>query len=86
MINRARMLRPYGSFFAAGQYGRGSWVMVLQLTLVFWPLAVKMARNFDEARSVQEFLDTLSARYPATAAAPKLTKRFRQPEMAENQG
>ncbi len=56
-------------------------MLLLQLTLVFWPLAIKMARNFDEARNVQAFLDTLAARYPA-APGPK---RFRQPEMAESQ-
>jgi hypothetical protein len=67
MTKQTRMFRPFERFFATGRYGRGALVLLLQISVVFWPLAIKMARQYEEARGVQKFLDELSARYPSAA-------------------
>jgi hypothetical protein len=81
MTTRADRLLPFERFFAAGFYGRGALVLLLQLSLVFWPLAIRMARQFEEARGVQKFLDQLAAQYSSPGAVNLTAKRFAQPEM-----
>jgi hypothetical protein len=39
------------------------------MSLVFWPLAIRMARQHEEARGVQKVLDQLAAKYAANGAA-----------------
>ena len=81
MMTRADRLLPFERFFAAGLYWRGSWVLLLQLSLVFWPLAIRMARQYEEARGVQKYLDQLAAQYSSPAAVSRTTKGFARPEM-----
>jgi hypothetical protein len=72
MAANTHKLLPFRRFFAAGMYGRGALVLLLQMSLVFWPLALRMARQHEEARGVQKVLDQLAAKYACTGAA-KLT-------------
>ena len=79
MAHEDRVFRPYRTFLAAGLWGRAILVLLLQLSLIFWPLAVRMARNFSDARGVQNLLNEFSHDYYVPGDyrdAP--VKRFRQ--------
>ena len=63
MANKYGVFLPCRTFFAAGLYGRAILVLLLQLSLIFWPIAIRLARNFNEARGVQNLLNEFSYRY-----------------------
>jgi hypothetical protein len=79
VVNRKiRPLHPFTTPLAEGQALRAGGLFLLQLSLVFWPLAVRIARRQAEARNVQMMLDDLSMRHEAQASLPALpAKRFR---------
>ncbi len=75
MADEISILFPSKSFFAAGQYAQAAALVLLQLTIVLWPVSVRLARNHAEARGAQRLLDDMSRRYAATGN--RAMKRFR---------
>jgi len=72
---------PFRVFFEAGLIGQGILVLLLQLSLVFWPLAVRRARHFQECAGVQRLLDAFSQSHHARSGPyAEPVKRFRQRE------
>ncbi len=55
-------------------------VLLMQLSVIFWPVAVRMARERDERHGIERLLAELSEthRAPTDPYAVPL-KRFRQP-------
>ena len=67
---------PFATFFSAGETRLGLVALLMQLSLVLWPEAVRRARAFAEARGVQRMLDEFSQAHQKPEAAP--TKSFRR--------
>ena len=79
MAARSKLSFPCMVFFAAGQTGTGVLTLLMQLSLVFWPTAAGMARQFVESSGRQQLLSELSARHRRSGdpyAGP--VKKFRQ--------
>ncbi|OYV32812.1 MAG: hypothetical protein B7Z80_25855, partial [Rhodospirillales bacterium 20-64-7] len=71
-------MHPFTAPLAEGQALRAAGLLLLQASLVFWPLAIRMARQQEEARSVQKMLDDLSYHHEGHARLPRFpAKRFR---------
>jgi hypothetical protein len=79
MSNNMDIWFPCGSFFATGRYVAGIIALLLQLTLVMWPLAVKWARGQHEQTNIERMLAALSEthRVPVDPYAQPL-KTFRK--------
>jgi len=72
-------LFPCVSFFSKGRLVTASLVLLMQLSIILWPIAVRWARTLNERHGVEKLLAELSEthRVPSDPyAAP--TKRFRQ--------
>ncbi len=70
---------PCAVFFRAGRVFSGIGVLLLQLSLVFWPVASRMARGMNEQSGVERLLAELSERHRLPADPyGKPAKRFRQ--------
>jgi hypothetical protein len=54
---------PCLTFFAAGRLARGLLILLMQVTVLFWPTAARMAREFDEARLLDRMLTEISQSY-----------------------
>jgi hypothetical protein len=79
MSEWSQKLLPCVAFFRAGRVVPGIGVLLLQLSLIFWPVANRMARELNERSGVERLLAELSERHRPPAdhyAKPK--KRFRQ--------
>ncbi len=76
MAQKISIWQPHRRFFEAGQHGNGVLVIILQFSLIFWPLAIKMARRFEEDLRVQDMLNSFAQanqdRFPL-----RPSKRFR---------
>ncbi len=70
-------LLPCVTFFSAGRIADGAANLLMQLSLVAWPLAVHWARQFNEQRYVNRMLNEFSAAYPLPLQSAKPGKRFR---------
>lgn len=70
---------PCSAFFNEGRFFVGLVVLLMQVSLVFWPLAIRWARNLHERSGVERMLYELSEthRLPADPYAAPM-KRFRQ--------
>lgn len=70
---------PCAAFFAGGQILTALVVLLMQLSIVFWPVAVRLARERDERNGVERLLAQLSEthRVPSDPYAVPL-KKFRQ--------
>ncbi len=72
------VLFPSGIFFGAGQPGRGMLVLLMQVTLIFWPMAVRIARAQIDHAGTQRMLDELARSHqPALGMSGAPAKRFR---------
>ncbi len=79
MATRPNLLFPCATFFAAGQTGTGVLTLLMQLSLVLWPTAAGMARQFAEDSGRQRLLFELSERHRQTADPyAHAVKKFRQ--------
>jgi hypothetical protein len=67
---------PFLTFFSAGEVRLGVTMLLMQLSLVLWPEAVRRARDFAQARGMQRMLDEFSQAYGRDETPPN--KRFRQ--------
>lgn len=56
-------LLPCVTFFAAGRFLTGLLVTFLQLTVLLWPFASRMAREFNETREIERMLKEISHSY-----------------------
>jgi hypothetical protein len=54
---------PCLTFFAAGRVVPGLLTLLMQMTVLFWPVAARMAREFDEARGLERMLSEISQSY-----------------------
>jgi hypothetical protein len=79
MSNWSQRYLPCAVFFRAGRVLAGIGVLLMQLSLVLWPVASRMARGLNEQSGVERLLAELSERHrlPADPYA-KPQKRFRQ--------
>jgi hypothetical protein len=70
---------PCASLFARGRIALGLLALVMQMSLIFWPLASKWARGSADQSNVERMLAELSEanRVPVDPYAQPL-KRFRQ--------
>lgn len=69
-------LAPCATFFAAGRTGGGLLALLLQISLVGWPLAYRMARQIGDDHAVERKLSELSAAYEVPAALRQRPRRF----------
>jgi hypothetical protein len=70
---------PCATFFGEGRTAMGVLVLLLQATLVFWPLAARLARRETERTGIEELLNELSeANRKPEDAYRYADKRFRQ--------
>jgi hypothetical protein len=74
VAGKVNLFWPCGVFYAAGEPAKGFGVLMMQLSLVLWPVAVRAAREFTEARGVQAMLTEFSQEYQAPEKLPQ--KRF----------
>jgi len=83
MRARINPLLPCTRFFSAGRPLSGLVNLLMQVTLVLWPLAVHSARKFHEERVVNRLLHEFGDTYPVPLQRAKLGKRFRGAVSAE---
>jgi hypothetical protein len=70
---------PCAVFFRSGRTGLGIAVLLLQATLVFWPMASRLAREYREQSGMQVLLHEFSEKYgPPVELRGLRGKRFRQ--------
>ncbi len=77
---KVNAMMPCVTFFSAGKPGAGLATLGMQASLVLWPMAYRMAREFNESSAVDEMLSQLSVTYqlPAHVVMDRPSKRFRQ--------
>jgi hypothetical protein len=69
---------PAAAFFDDGQVFTGSLVLLMQLSIVLAPLAVRLGRQLDERHNVERILFELSEQHrPPIDPYAMPTKRFR---------
>lgn len=69
---------PCNLFFSEGEFVMGLVVLLLQLTIVLWPVAAHLARRREEQKGVEKLLAELSeAHYLAADPYATAPKRFR---------
>jgi len=79
MALRLEVWLPCASFFAAGRLGPGIAAIFMQLSLVFWPLAIRWARGTVDQSNIERMLAELAERHRVPADPYALpAKRFRQ--------
>jgi len=69
-------LAPCATFFAAGRVGGGVLALLLQISLVGWPLAYRMARRSGDDHAVARKLSELSAAYEVPATLRQRSRKF----------
>jgi hypothetical protein len=80
---RVNIFFPSGGFFGAGQSGRGVLLLLLQASLIFWPMAVRIARAQADHAGTQRMLDELARSHqPALGMSGAPAKRFRPRNVA----
>jgi hypothetical protein len=57
------LICPWLGAFRAGRISLGISILGLQLSLLLWPVAVRLAHEFDHECKVQGLLDQISANY-----------------------
>jgi hypothetical protein len=76
------ILRPWASARAQGRIGFARLLFLMQISLVFWPAAVRAAQRLEQERQKQGLLDELAAAH--ANATP--VKQFPVPEMPVGRG
>jgi len=69
---------PAGRFFMEGRFGFALVLTLLQATIVFWPLALSLARRHMERRGVERLLAELAAAHRPTFEDAMPMKSFRK--------
>ncbi len=69
---------PCAVFFRAGRFALGVLALLMQLSLIFWPLASQWARESSNRAGVQKLLAELSEKHGITPEHTAPKKRFRQ--------
>ncbi len=84
MTNRMVNYFPCATFFRTGHTGSGLLALVMQLSVVFWPSAIRMAREHGEKLGVQKMLTHFSEIYrvPSGTKYAASQKKFSQPGLA----
>jgi hypothetical protein len=80
MALRLDVWLPCASFFSAGRIGAGFLALLMQLSIVLWPLAAKWARGTQNQSNIERMLAELAEahRVPVDPYAAVPMKRFRQ--------
>ncbi len=80
MRSKVNVLLPCATFFAAGRGLAGTATLLMQASIILWPVAHRMARQVHEADAVDRKLNELSSAYklPNHAIFANPSKRFRQ--------
>jgi hypothetical protein len=52
--------RPWAGAYAERRFGLAALIIFMQISLVFWPVAVRLARRVELAREKQRLLDILA--------------------------
>ena len=79
MTFRFSVVLPFVSFFEKVRILLGVVALLMQMTIVLWPLAARMARDTDERFSVEKLLDELSDTHRAPAEPfTRAPRKFRQ--------
>jgi len=71
------LLLPCATFFSAGRTKAGILALLLQLSLVFWPVAVKQARICRKQMAIASKLAEYSSKYELPKHALWDRRRFR---------
>ncbi len=84
MTSKVSMLSPCVTFFSAGRPGAGSLSLLMQMTILLWPLAFAWARHFNRAAGVKQVLSDFSCAYKIPRSAHvRPRKRFRRAVLSE---
>jgi len=80
MRSKVNFLLPCATFFAAGRGFAGAGLLLMQASIILWPVAYRMARQLNEANAVDMKLNELSSTYklPNHVRFATPSKRFRQ--------
>jgi hypothetical protein len=70
-------LLPCASFFAAGRTGRGIVTLLMQLSLIFWPVAASWARELSGRAEVNRMLAQFAETHRVDPYAQPV-KKFRR--------
>jgi hypothetical protein len=78
MAIKSSALFPCGVFFARGQVGMGIVTLLMQITIVLWPVAASMAGKTSSAENVDSVLAQLSETHKVPMGHIKPKKTFSQ--------
>jgi hypothetical protein len=69
---------PAGRYFSDGRFAFALILLVLQATIVFWPLAIAMARRHMERLGVERLLAELAEAHRPVTSVDMPRKSFRK--------
>ena len=75
MRYQVNALLPCLTFFVAGRVMSGLLVLLMQASLVLWPLAIRMAHQLNESSAIDRILNELSAAYKLPAESHHLARK-----------
>jgi hypothetical protein len=75
-MNRDMMLRPWSGARAQGRSGLAVLLFIMQVSLVFWPAAVRVAYRLEQARQRQDLLNELATVHAPVAAETDLAEEM----------
>lgn len=76
-MNGSMILRPWAGARATGRTGFAVLLFCMQLSLVFWPAAVRAAQRYRLERQKQALLDQLAATHAPVHAEKETHMGFR---------
>jgi hypothetical protein len=82
-MNGSMILRPWAVARARGRTGLAVLLFFMQLSLVFWPAAVRAAQRFQLELQKQALLDQLAAMHAPILAEKPASLGFRTMENAQ---
>jgi hypothetical protein len=84
---KVNILLPCVTFFSAGRGAAGLLNLLMQATIVLWPLAYIWARHFNRADGVRRVLTDFSQTYEIPRSAHvRPSRRFRQADLSDVYG
>ncbi len=84
MSRNVSVLSPCVTFFLAGRTSAGLLNLMMQITLLLWPIAFAWARHFNRAAGVRRVLTGFSITYKVPRSAHvRPRKRFRRADLSE---
>jgi hypothetical protein len=79
MLRKMDVWLPCTSFFAVGRIPSGFLALVMQISLILWPLATRWARGIGDQSNIERVLAELAETHRVpTDPYPMPQKRFRQ--------